>query len=80
MSAGSDPVGTYEIVCSNEQAAQAEAARQQIADSSDAEWIYLRNANGQWVARRTLRGTLAPVSMRKAFLEWLTNPFNWLAP
>ncbi len=68
-----------EIACASGDAAKAEAERQQSLDTRDAEWIYLRNANGQWVARRTPRDLQAPsISMRRAFLEWLTNPFDSL--
>lgn len=81
MRAASEMAQTREIVCTNEQAARTEAERQQSLDTPDAEWIYLRNTSGQWVARRSLRGVQpAPVSMRRAFLEWLTNPFDWLTP
>lgn len=68
---------TREIVCANERAARAEAERQQSIDLPDVEWIYLRNASGQWVARRTLHYEHpAPVSMLRAFIEWVTNPFD----
>lgn len=43
-----------EIQCTNREAAKAEAQRQQELDhASEAEWIYLRNKEGRWVARRT---------------------------
>ena len=45
-----------EIQCTNREAAEAEAQRQQELDNADeAEWIYLRNKEGRWVARRTPR-------------------------
>jgi hypothetical protein len=45
-----------EIPCVDEQAAEREMQRQQQLDDPDvAEWIYLRNKAGQWVARRTPR-------------------------
>jgi hypothetical protein len=45
-----------EIQCSNREVAKAEAQRQQELDNDDeAEWIYLRNKEGRWVARRTPR-------------------------
>jgi hypothetical protein len=44
-----------EIVCESGEAAESEAQRQKERDSPGAEWIYLRNANGEWVARRTPR-------------------------
>jgi hypothetical protein len=70
-----------EIACASGDAAKAEAERQQSLDTRDAEWIYLRNASGQWVARRTPRDLQTPsISMRRAFLEWLTNPFDVLGP
>jgi hypothetical protein len=76
MSAASDGFDWREIACGSENAAKAEAERQQSLDTCDAEWIYLRNA-GRWVARRTPRDLQAPpTSMRRAFLEWLTNPFD----
>lgn len=68
-----------EIACASEDAAKAEAERRQSFDTPHAEWIYLRDASGQWVARRTPRDLRAPpISMRRAFLEWLTNPFDLL--
>jgi hypothetical protein len=46
-----------EIVCDSEDAAKAEAHRQQALDNDDeAEWIYLKpETSGNWVARRTTR-------------------------
>jgi hypothetical protein len=46
-----------EMVCDSEDAAKAEAERQQALEvGDDAEWIYLRpEKTGQWVARRTPR-------------------------
>jgi hypothetical protein len=46
-----------EIVCDSEDAAKAEAQRQQALDNDDeAEWIYLKpEETGIWVARRTPR-------------------------
>jgi hypothetical protein len=49
-----------EITCESQEAAQSEAERQQERDSADAEWIYLRNPSGQWVARRTPRSLKPP--------------------
>lgn len=70
-----------EIACASEDAAKAEAERRQSFDTPDAEWIYLRNASGQWLARRTPRDWQPPpISMLRAFLEWLTNPFDVLGP
>lgn len=45
-----------EIQCANREVAEATAQRQQELDNVDeAEWIYLRNKDGRWVARRTPR-------------------------
>jgi hypothetical protein len=45
-----------EIVCDDEETARREAERQQANDDAElAEWIYLRNAEGIWVARRVPR-------------------------
>ena len=48
-----------EIPCANREEAESEARRQQeLDDATEVEWIYLRNKNGEWVARRTpVRGT-----------------------
>jgi hypothetical protein len=79
MSAASDKFDWREVACASGDAAKAEAERQQSVDTRNAEWIYLRNASGQWVARRTPRNLQPPpISMRRAFLEWLTNPFDLL--
>jgi hypothetical protein len=70
-----------EIVCNSEDAAKAEVERQQaLDDDNQAEWIYLKNEKSEnWVARRTPRHLELPqMSMRRAFFEWLTNPFDWL--
>jgi len=71
--------GEREIACDSEESARLEAQRQQSADDATAEWIYLRNADGAWVARRVPRDwPQTPISFRRALLEWLTNPFDWL--
>lgn len=45
-----------EIRCVDRQTAEAEVRRQQeLDDAGEAEWIYLRNKEGRWVARRTPR-------------------------
>jgi hypothetical protein len=45
-----------EIPCDSESAAKAEAEQQQqLEDPNEVEWIYLRNRNHEWVARRTPR-------------------------
>ena len=77
-----------EIVCPNERAARGEAKRQQEQDDTDeAEWIYLRNKAGEWVARRTPRhlevetSPEPPKSLKRAFLEEITSigdPLSWL--
>jgi hypothetical protein len=70
-----------EIACATGDAAKAEAERQQSLDTHDAEWIYLRNASGQWVARRTPRDLRPPpISMRRAFLIGLPIPSTCLGP
>jgi hypothetical protein len=50
-----------EVECATEKDASAEAERRQLLepDPETVEWIYLRNADERWVARRVLRdGTL----------------------
>jgi hypothetical protein len=55
-----DGFGRFEIPCLNREAAEAEAKRQQELQTTDeAEWIYLRNKDRQWVARRTSHNTQA---------------------
>ena len=50
------PVAEREMVCGDEDSARAQAERQQqLEQDPDAEWIYLRNRDGRWVARRTAR-------------------------
>jgi hypothetical protein len=46
-----------EVGCATETAAAAESRRRQLleADPEMVEWIYLRNPEGRWVARRVLR-------------------------
>lgn len=70
-----------EIVCDSEAAAKSEAERKQAYETNDeAEWIYLRpRGTGQWIARRTPRDLKPPeVSIGRAFLELIANPFEWL--
>jgi hypothetical protein len=67
---GSKPNDAFvwtEIVCESGEAAQSEAERQQERDSAEAEWIYLRNPSGEWVARRTPRQLEPP---REPFWSW----------
>ncbi len=51
------PFEETEVTVASEAAAAAEARRRQLleTDPDTIEWIYLRNADGQWVARRVLR-------------------------
>jgi hypothetical protein len=45
--------GPTDILCADEASAREEAARRQLTDTEDAEWIYLRrDRDKQWVARR----------------------------
>lgn len=45
-----------EIQCANREAAEVEARRQQDREATDTvEWIYLRNKEREWVARRVPR-------------------------
>lgn len=71
-----------EIACGSEEAARLEAERRQATDDDErAEWIYLRNAQDVWVARRVPRDWKPkPISAKRAFWEWLTNPFDWFGP
>jgi hypothetical protein len=67
-----------EISCRDESSAKDEMRRQQELDDPDeAEWIYLRNKTGHWVARRTPRhmgipGRRPSVS-RTLFAEFLDH-------
>jgi hypothetical protein len=69
-----------EIPCSDCEAAAAEAQRQQLQDDDAvAEWIYLRNTQGRWVARRTPRDPAAqtpPRTFRGALLDTLIDTFH----
>lgn len=78
-----DPYADFdwrEIVCSDEAAAATEAERRQrLERGNDGEWIYLRNAGGQWVARRTPRDLKPRRSSREELLDSLLsliNPFS----
>ncbi len=58
-----------EIVCADEHGARVEAVRQQqLEDPEEVEWIYLRNQNQQWVARRTPRHMPEPPKSRRSKL------------
>ena len=56
-----------EVRCADEATAMTEAGRQQAreSDGEHVEWIYLRNAAGEWVARRTLRDGSADTTRTK---------------
>lgn len=49
-----------EVLCSDEASAALEAKRRQVDENPAVEWIYLRNKDRVWVARRTLRDGSAP--------------------
>jgi len=72
-----------EVECAGEDDAKAEVTRQQIAEPDDrAEWIYLHNASGAWVARRVGRypAPQKPVSLKQAAKEEaaaLLDPLEW---
>ena len=67
-----------EVACESEASARAEAERQRLAeDSTQAEWIYLRNREGQWVARRTPRDLVPRSTFWGALRDWL---LGWLNP
>lgn len=71
-----------EVECASEVAAKAEVERQEAAESdARAEWIYLRNGSGVWIARRVDRYFAAePVSLKQAAKEEagsLLNPLEW---
>lgn len=69
-----------EIPCADREAAAAEAQRrQQHDDDAVAEWIYLRNTQRRWVARRTPRDPAAqtpPRTFRGAVLDTLIDTFH----
>jgi hypothetical protein len=69
-----------EILCADREAAAAEAQRRQEQDDDVvAEWIYLRNNQGHWVARRTPRDPAAqtqPRSFRRSLLDTLIDTFH----
>jgi hypothetical protein len=70
-----------EYVCDDESSARLEAEKQTARDPDGAEWIYLRNGEERWVARRIPPGWAPPEpkpeSMKRAFLTSLLNPFDW---
>jgi hypothetical protein len=60
------PVAEREILCGDEDSARAQAERQQqLEQAAEAEWIYLRNKDGRWVARRTARDPEPSTPSRK---------------
>lgn len=68
-----------EITCESEQAAKAEAERQQASDDDDqAEWISLRHGKtGNWLAlRRPRHLEVERHPVREGLLD-LLNPFGW---
>jgi hypothetical protein len=73
-----------DILCPNEAAARAEAARRQQTETEGAEWIYLRrDQDKQWVARRwtgqddkpNARTSRADVVVD--LVGEVINPVNW---
>jgi hypothetical protein len=68
----SDPaprISDPEVVCPDQDAAMKEAARRTRDDADDqVEWIYLRNAADQWVARRVQRHPI--VEKGESFHPW----------
>lgn len=64
-----------EIECADEAAAQALAQHRQSVELDDsAEWIYLRNQQKKWVARRVSRWPSEPVEPEKG--SWLNALFD----
>lgn len=60
-----------EIRCANREIAEAEAHHQQERENADtAEWIYLRNKEREWVARRVPR-KLDVSSKPSGWRRWL---------
>jgi len=74
----SDP----EVVCPDQDAAMKEAARRTRDDADDqVEWIYLRNAADQWVARRVQRHPVVEKEVRplwKSLLESLLDALSYM--
>jgi hypothetical protein len=69
-----------DIACAGRQEAAAEARRRQELepDKTTVEWIYLHDAAGQWVARRTQRyrpGLDDDPPKQKSFLSKLFDVF-----
>jgi hypothetical protein len=66
-----------DIVCASEEAAKAEAEKQQaLEDPNDVEWVYLKSEkSGRWLARRT------PSNLDKMprWAPGMGNP-SWMGP
>lgn len=63
------------IPCADREAAAAEAARQQSADTEDVEWIYLQ-LDDKWIAKRTPRDILGapnPTSTKGSIVDGLVD-------
>jgi hypothetical protein len=72
----SEPAQTpgRDIRCSNREAAEAEARRQQdCEEDSDTEWIFLRDQDRNWVARRTPRLPARP--FRESLFDAMLDVF-----
>ena len=80
----SDPalrVSDPEVVYPDQDAAIEEAARRTRDDADDQfEWIYLRNAAGQWVARRVQRHPIVAGvrPWRQSLLESLLDALSYV--
>lgn len=81
----SDPavrISDPEVVCPDQDAAMKEAARRNRDDADDqVEWIYLRNAADQWVARRVQRHPILEKEVRpwwKSLLESLLDADSYM--
>ena len=80
-----DQEAWHEYVCSDEPAARREAEKQTAEDPEGAEWIYLRDKQGRWVARRIHPGWVptGKGTWKEAIagtLGELLNPFGWMGP
>lgn len=81
----SDQEAWQEYVCGDEPAARLEAEKQTAEDPEGAEWIYLRDKQGRWVARRippgwapTGKGTRKE-TITNTLIDML-NPLRWNGP
>jgi hypothetical protein len=70
-----------QYVCGDEAAAQREAEKQTAEDPEGAEWIYLRDNEERWVARRIPPGWTPPKpkpnTWKQAIIEQVFNPAGW---